>query len=461
MSISASLGIGSGIDINSLVTQLVKADGQPAINALDRQQSTASSRLSALGQLKSALSDFQTAVKKLNEPGTFKSQQAVSSNETLATAKTSLGAVSGSYAIEVMQLAKPQKSVTTTEFSDLNAAVGEGSLDFTVGTKTPFSVTIDSTNNTLAGIRDAINSATDNNGVSASIINVDKAGGGGTISKLVLSAKEPGTANSFTVSGTESGGAGLSQLFTPQLTELNAGLDAIIKVDGQTATRSTNSISDVIPGVTIALKSAPTVSTPFKLDISVDTKAITDASTGFVDAYNKLQTVMKNLGKYDSTTKMGGALVGDSTLRSIQAQIRLATGSSVSSATSGTNSLAMIGINIDRNGVMVLDSTQFNSTLNSNLSALSEVFTSSDGVTNRLNTALTQNLQSGGLFDGQTTSLNNRLKSITDNRVKVQLRLDTLQKTLLKQFTAMDSAVGKFKSTGTYLTQQFTKTTTA
>ncbi|MEQ1635802.1 MAG: flagellar filament capping protein FliD [Methylococcales bacterium] len=456
MAISASLGVGSGIDINGLVKQLVTADGQPAFNALDRQESTAKARLSALGKLKSALSDFQTAAKKLNMPATFKTQQATSSNETLATAKASLGAVSGSYAVEVIQLAKPQKSVTVAEFTDLNAAVGEGTLDFTVGTKTPFSVTINATNNTLAGIRDAINSSTANNGVSASIINVDKAGGG-TISKLVLSAKEPGTANSFVVAGTASGGAGngLSQLFTPQLNQLNAGLDAIIKVDGQTATRSTNSLSDVIPGVTLDLKSAPAVATPFDVNIALDTKSITEVTTGFVDAYNKLQTVMKDLGKYDPATKAAGALVGDSTLRNVQAQIRQATGSPVTSATSTTNTLSMIGINIDRTGVMSLDSTKFEKIMNTNLSALNEIFTSTDGVAIRLNNTLTQSLQSGGTLDGQTTALNSRMKSITDGRDRVQRRLDNLEKTLLKQFTSMDSAVGKFKATGTYLTQRF------
>jgi flagellar hook-associated protein 2 len=452
MAISASLGVGSGIDINGLVKQLVKADGQPAFNALDRQESSTKSRLSALGKLKSALSDFQSAVQKLNNGSTFKTQQASSSNETLATATAGVGAVSGRYSLEVIQLAKAQKSISAAGLADLNAPVGEGSLNFTVGSSESFSVTIDSTNNTLAGLRDAINSAADNKGVTASIINVDAADGS-TVSKLVLSAQKPGTANNFTVSGD---GASLLQ----SAEQLTAGSDAIIKVDGQTATRSTNSISDVIPGVTLDLKSVPSVTTPpvataFDVNVTLDTKSITEASNGFVEAYNKLQSVMKELGKYDPATKAAGALVGDSTLRSIQSQIRQASASPVTSAGSGANSLAMIGINIDRTGVMSLDSTKFNGVMNTNLSALSKVFSSTEGVAARLNKSLTQNLQAGGILDGQTTSLNDRMKTIGDNRDKVQLRLDNLEKSLSKQFTAMDTVVGKFKSTGTYLSQQF------
>ncbi|NOT85656.1 MAG: flagellar filament capping protein FliD [Methylococcaceae bacterium] len=458
MAISAAQGVGSGMDINGLVKSLVQADGQPAMNALNTKESATKSRLSALGKFKSALSDFQTAVTKLNTGAgaAFKSQIATSTNETLATVKAGLGAVSGNYSLEVVQLAKPQKSVSTASFTDLNAAVGEGTLTFAVGAKTPFSITVGPANNTLAGVRDAINAATTNNGVSASIINVDN-GSGGTISKLVLAAKDPGSANSFTVSGTATGGAGagLQQLFTPGLTQLNAAQDAIIKVDGQTATRSTNSLSDVIPGVTLDLKSVPAVATPFNVNIALDTKSITDAGTGFVDAYNKLQTVMKDLGKFDPVTKAAGPLAGDSTLRAVQSQVRQISSAVVASATTNVNSLATIGIGIDRNGVMSLDSTKFTGVMNTNLNALSQVFTATDGVATKLGTTLTTYLQPSGTFQGQTGTLNDRMKQITVSREKVQMRLDTLEKSLLKQFQAMDSIVGKFKSTGNFLAQKF------
>lgn len=446
MSIAAASGVGSGVDINGLVSQLVQADGQPAMNALNTKETAAKTRLSALGTFKSALAEFQTAVKKLSDGSAFKTQQATSGNETLATVKAGLGAVSGSYAIEVVQLAAPQKNIGSIGFASINAPVAAGSLDFTVNGKTPFSIAI-ATGDTLANVRDKVNASTANNGVAASIINVDD-GSGGTFSKLVLSAKAPGSANSFTVSGSGAGVLGVG-------TATTAAKDAQIKVDGQIASRSTNTLTDVIPGLTLDLKSAPTTATPFNIDVALDTKSIKDAGQGFVDSYNKLQTVMKDLGKYDAATKKAGALNGDATLREIQTQIRSAVSSVVGSASSSTNSLALIGMSIDKVGVMSLDSTKFNNVMNSNLNALSEVFSATDGVAARLDAKLSVKLQSGGVFDKQTENLNSNLKAITKNRENVQYRLDKLQATLLKQFQAMDNTVGKFKNTGSFLSSKF------
>ncbi len=464
MAISSATGLGSGIDINNLVSQLVTAEGQPAFDALKRQESSVQARLSALGTLKGALSDFQTAVSKFKSGDIFNTLTATSANESLATVTTSAGAVSGSYSLEVMQLASAQKLISGgAGFSGLNAVVGSGTLNISSGSNS-FSLTIDATNNTLSGIRDAINGATGNTGVNASIINVDD-GAGGTVSKLILSSRQPGSANEIAVTAVDSDGnnsdmSGLSQLVydpngsgTVNMVQQTAAQDAIIKVDGQTATRSSNSLTDVVPGLSIDLKAAQ-VGTVFNVNVALDEKAVTSSATEFVAAYNKLNSVMKNLGRFNADSKNVGALLGDSTLRRVQNQIRQATSGVVSSATSDINSLGMAGIEIDRYGVMSLDSSKFNDIIKGNLSALNEVFSSSDGVATRLDSSLTENLQSGGAFDTQTTSLNDRLRSISDKRAQVQLRLDNVQKVLKKQFLAMDLAVGQFQSTGAYLAQQ-------
>jgi len=461
MAIASSLGIGSGIDINTIVKQLVAADGKPAFDAINRKTNSANARLSALGRLKSSLADFKIATGKLNDVGSFSTHKVVSQDKTLLTATSGLGAAAGSYSLEVQQLAEAQK-LTSKGYTGYSAAVGSGTLTLSVAGNA-FSITLDSTNNTLQGVRNEINKAANNSGVNASIINVDN-GTGGTVSKLVLTANKTGSANAITVTATENPAVpGLASLvYDPagsgvaNLTQQRAAKDAKILVDGQMATRSTNDISDVIQGVTLNLKKAA-IGTTFNVDVTLDEKSITTVADGFVKAYNGLMSIVKDLGKYDPANKTAGALMGDSTLRSVQAQIRRAVGDQVSSATSSYNSLAMIGIAIDKSGTMSLDSTKFSTALKDNLSAVSDVFSSSNGVAARLGTRLNQYLQSGGTFDLQTKSLSNQISSYSDERAKVQLRLDNLQAGLKKQFIAMDVAVGQFRSTGSYLAAQLAK----
>lgn len=463
MSISSSTGLGSGMDLNGIVTQLVTAEGQPQFNAITKQETAAQSRLSGLGTLKSALSTFQTTVQKLKDGSAFKATQAVSSNESVLKVTTGVGSVAGTHSVKVTQLAKAQQSVTATEYTNSAAAVADvgGTLDFTFptgSTKTAFSITVDSTNNTLARIRDAINSSASNNGITASIINVDSTvTPGTTVSKLVFTAKDSGSINGFTLT-TTGGDAGLDKLNTATSANYSttSAADAIISIDGQTATRSTNSMTDVIQGVTLDLQSlqSPT-DTAVNVNVSLDSTAINKTITDFVSGYNTFRTATSNLSKQGSSSGSNGTLVGDSTLLSITSKLRQDTTNTVSSATSSYNSLAMIGISIDKDGVMSLDSTKLNSALSANLSSVSDVFSSSDGVATRLNSRLTGYLQSGGSLDTQQTSLGKQLKSLTTKRADVQLRLDNLQKGLQKQFIAMDLAVGQLKSTASFLTQRF------
>ncbi len=460
MAITSNLGVGSGIDINGLVDQLVKADGQPAFASIQRRESAVNERISALGRLKGALSDFQTATGKLNELGTFDKHTASSSDEGIVKATAGLNAAAGNYQIEVQQLAQAHKLISNG-YTDGAAVVGSGTLAITAGGSS-FNVTIDSSNHTLAGIRDAINQATDNTGVNASIINVDD-GTGGTVSKLVLTASKTGIANAISVAVTENAAdPGLSALAygagagATALTQVNAAQDAKIAVDGQTATRSTNNFSDVIQGVTLDLKKAQP-GTLVDVNVVLDEGSIKDVTDGFVKAYNGLMGIVKDLGKFDSNSKAAGALQGDYLLREVKQQIRGSVTEVVSSAAGAYNSLAMIGISVDKDGVMAKDSAAFSKALKQNVHAVSDVFSSSNGVAARLSGRLDQYLQSGGMLDTQTTSLNKQLRRLSDEKDNVQLRLDNYRKTLMKQFIAMDVAVGQFQSKGAYLAQQLAK----
>jgi flagellar hook-associated protein 2 len=455
MAISSSLGIGSGMDINGIVSQLVSAEGQPQLNAITRQETAAKAMVSGLGSLKSALSTFQTAVQKLNDINLFKTTKATSGNESIVKISTSAGSIAGSHVMQVTQLAKAQSSIATAEFTGVTEVVGSGTMTFSVGTKTPFSITIDAGNNTLAGIRDAINGAAGNNGVTASIINVNNATNTGTISKLVLTAKDTGLANGFSVAVT--GDAGLSRLDTSVPANFTgvAAADAKILMDGEAATRSSNVITDVLPGVTLNLQSAAALNTDVNVDISLDNQAIKQTVTDFVTAYNAMFDTADSLGKFAGTSGgSNGVLLGDSTLRIIKNDLRQLASGPVTSASSSYNTLKTIGIDINKDGVMTLDGAKLDQALAANLSSVSDVFSSTDGVATRLKAKVAQYLQTGGPLDTRQTSLNKQLKALSDKRSTVQLRLDNVQKSLLKQFIAMDKAVGLFQSTGAFLTNQ-------
>ncbi|MFU8788422.1 MAG: flagellar filament capping protein FliD [Methylobacter sp.] len=452
MAISSAFGIGSGMDINGIVSQLVAVEGQPQFSAISRQETAAKAQVSGLGSLKSALSTFQTAVRKLNDVNLFKTHQATSGNESILKVTAGAGSVAGSHTLKVLGLAKAQKSVAEAEFTNASEVVGSGTMTFSVGSKTPFSLTIDSSNNTLAGIRDAINGATDNNGVTASIINV------GTsdvpVSKLVLTSKDTGLANGFSVS--VAGDAGLSRLdsSTPANYSGQAAVDASILVDGQAVTRSSNTISDVLQGVTLNLQSVA-ADTEVNIDIKLDNEAIKKTITDFVAAYNSMASTTASLGKFaGSDGGKSGALLGDSTLRNIRNDLRQQTSLPVSSASSAFNTLKSIGIDINKDGVMSMDGSALDKALATNLSSVSDVFSSSDGVASRLNSKVMQYLQTGGALDTRQTSLNKQLKALGEKRDSVQLRLDNVQKSLMKQFIAMDIAVGRFQSTGSFLSNQ-------
>lgn len=463
--IVSSTGVGSGIDIQNIVTQLAKAEAQPALNAISRKTSAANALLSGLGTLKSALSDFSKIVAKFKDGNLFKAFKTTSSDESVLKATAAAGAVAGSYAVEVVQLAKAQKSVSGLEFANSSALVGSGTLTFEAASGSTFDVTTDSAT-TLEGLRDAINRASGNDFVAASIVNVDHVStgpddpdNGKTISKLVLTAKNAGTANGFTVSGSDDDGnnadaSGISAFFSGSLQSLTAPLDAIIKVDGQTATRSSNNISDVLPGVTLDLQKS-NVGETVTVQISLDEEAIKKTVQEFVDGYNKLASTTKSLGKYGGATDGSGSgngpLIGDSTLRLISNQIRQVATGKVSSASGDINSLALIGISVNREGVMSLDNGKLSEVLKSDLQAVSDVFSAADGVATRMDDRLKLFLQSGGSLDTRQNSLKKQISTLSSQKIGIEERQASYQAMLLKQFTAMDVTVGTLNTTSSFL----------
>ncbi len=440
-----SSGIGSGLDIDGLVTQLIQAEGAAPKLRLDRKEATLQADLSAFGQLKSALSDFKSALSGLNNESTFKARSSVSSNNELFTASASFIAVEGSYKIEVLGLVQAEK-VRSNSFAT-DETIGTGTLDISVGTST-FQITVDGDNNTLGGIKDAINNAADNTGVTASIANVD----GGP--QLILTSNQAGAANSITVAAVDDNtgdGFDLTRLDSANLTVLDPAQDASFNLDGQLVTRGTNSISDVLTGVTIDLKKAE-VGTEETLTISLDKSGVRSKVEKVVSAFNSLSDIMKSLAKYDPETQTAAVLQGDPVLRGIDISLRRILSDPQQELEYG--SLAALGIKTDELGQMKVDSSKFDAIVNEDFTAISKLFVGDEGLVNRLNKALSSYLDSNGTLDNKTDSIKSGIDRVAEDRSRLSDRLLVIEKRMRAQFNAMDTLLGQLQGTGDFLSQQ-------
>lgn len=452
-----STGIGSGIDVSGIVRDLVSAEAQPARNRLDRREAETQATISAFGALKSVLNEFKGSLSGLTDLDAFQARKATSSDSSIFSASADSSAVAGSYQVKVEQLAQEQK-LRSGDFTGSDAVVGTGTLTLDVGGNS-FDITVDSSNNTLAGIRDAINASPDNTGVTATTVNVDDVNGD-PVTRLVLTANDPGTANAITVStvdddGNENDVMGLSRLSstTGETVELQAALDAKILVDGQTVTRSSNSIDDVIDGVTLDLKKADELST-YNLDVALNTGAVKSKVNSFVESYNELVGTTNQLQSYDPDSGKAGPLQGDATLRMVMNQVRREIGGSVEGAEGMFQTLATIGIQTQRDGTLAIDDARLSDALEQDFEGVGELFASENGYASKLDNLLDGYVGFNGILSSRTDSLNNRLDDIGDQREQLGRRLQSLESRLLDQFNAMDALVGQLNSTGNYLSQQ-------
>jgi len=382
----SSAGIGSGLDVNSIVTSLMAVEQKP-LTAVTTQKTDYQSKVSAYGTLKSSLSTFQTAINALSTPSKFNAQTVTSANTSVFTATANGSAALGDYSVTVSQLAKSQK-LATVGFANTSDTVSTGTLiidfgtytadplatppathKFTAGTKSTVNITIDSSNNTLAGVRDAINAA--NASVSATIIN------NGTNNQLVLTSKDTGEVNNMRISGIPELAYDLSTGVS-NMSQTQVAKNALLNVDGIDVVKSSNSITDVISGVTLNLLA--TNASSVNLGVASNQDTVKASVTAFVDAYNKLDTTLRSLTKYDSTGKSSGALLGDATARTVISQIKSVMTKTINSGGAIT-SLTQIGVGFQRDGQLALDSTKLTAALTSNFNDIATLFTKSGKAT--------------------------------------------------------------------------------
>ena len=465
----------TALDVPSLVSQLMAVERQP-IDKLNTKITSYETKISSFGTLSSLVSSFQTAAKSLNTG--LQKLAATPSDPGVLSATAGSTAVPGSYAVNVSQLAQSQNLVAAGQASS-TAAIGNGTattVTFDLGTISggtltngvysgaaftsngsgTASITIDGSNNTLEGIRDAINAAA--LGVTATIVN----DGSGTPYRLALTSTSSGVSNSIKITTSGGDGAidsllGYDPAGTQHLTQTLAAQNAKLTVNGIAITSASNTVSEAIQGVTLTLKNI--TATPTSLAVARDTTAIETAASGFVDAYNALASQIKSRSAYGTNGTGAGSLAGDGTLRLMQDQLR---GIFNTPASGGTlTSLAQVGIAFQKDGSLALDSSKLDSAIATNFSDVTNLFSSSTGYATRLEAWAKSALAAGGLIDTRTQSLNRYVKDRNEEIDRLENRMTALQKKYTTEYTNLNLLLSSMNSTSTFLTQQLASVTSS
>ncbi len=448
----SSLGVGSGLDVSSIITQLMAIEQKPLTN-LQTAAKSIQTQISEVGKIKSALSTFKDAATKLASSDFWKTTTGTSTSSAVSIA-TDSGASAANYSVQVNSLAKAQ-TIAAPAVASSSTTLGSGTLTIqsAASGSLPVSITIENTD-TLAGIRDKINAS--GSGVTATILN------DGTGARLIMRSNDTGLTNAFTttVSGTGldgltydagsgTGGATLSQ----------AAADASATINNLPVTSSSNTLTDVLDGVTLTLN-AETLD-PVNVTVAADTDTIKSKINEFATAYSALAALIKTDTKYDSSTKTAGVLQGDSSIVGVQNQLRSLFGST-SGASSVYTRLSDIGLEIQQDGSVSVNSTKLDKAL-ANLPEITKLFSNSnltdatqDGFAKRFRVLSGAMLGIDGIMTSRSQALSDKLDRNQDAQDRMQTRLDQTQARLEKQYSALDTQMASLNSLSTYVTQQIT-----
>ncbi len=455
----SSAGVGSGLDVNSIITQLMAIEQKP-LNTLQTKASTIQTTVSEYGKIKSAMSTLNDASVKLASAATWAQTVGATSDATSVTASTS-GATAGTYAVEVQKLASVQ-TVASGVLASADATPGAGTLHIELGTwgagqtsftpktgATALDITIEATD-TLTAVRDKINAA--GAGVTAMIM-TDANG-----SRLLMRSTATGAENGFRTSGV----AALA--FDPSagasaMTQTQAASNAEATVNGLAVVSKSNTLTNIVDGLTLNLQSVTTK--PTSVTVSSDTTSLKTAVTAFATAYSAVMSLIAKDTKYDATTKTGGVLQGDSAVSALQRQLRTIAGGSTAASTS-FGFLSDVGLQLQQDGSMKVDDTKLTNAL-SNLPELKKLFSNSsttdptvDGLAKRFRVATDSILGIDGTLTTRTAGLTAALQRNQKDQDTMNIRLAAVEKRMRAQYTALDATMAQLNSTSQYLTQQIT-----
>ncbi|MCL2645210.1 MAG: flagellar filament capping protein FliD [Betaproteobacteria bacterium] len=431
MATITSLGVGSGLNLEGLVSDLMKIERRP-LNILQQQVTSFNSKISAMGTLASKLSALQTAAKNLKPDvlqsaldkfGTFKGSVG---NESVASITVGSGAHSGSYSLEVTQLAQAQKSYFSADNFNGNVPI---EFSFADSSK---NFEVSPASNSLTAIANAINQA--DKGVTATVVN------GKDGQQLILTGKE-GAENAFTV-----GGAGVTGTYdTRQVAQ-----DAKLKIDGIEVNSSSNTVKDAVTGVTVQLKEIGSTTMTVTSD---HTEKLKKGLEDFVKAFNDVVTTLKSLGSYDPETKAAGALNGNRILRDAQSTLRglVSEQSSIVDKDGGSMMLSKLGITFQKDGTLAIDNAKLTAAVNDD-PALVANFTAEIG--SRFNTGLDKLSGAGGMVQSVTDSLRSSVRGLEKRQEAMETRLKAVEERYRKQFSALDTLISSMNKTSNFLAQQ-------
>lgn len=471
MATISSAGIGSGLDIESLVSKLVAAERTP-ITQLTSRTDSLKTELSTYGKVQSALSTLRDAASKLTTPAAWGGTLASSSDTTAVSVTAGTGAAIGSASVQVDKLAQGQTLVSGTPFASATTTVGQGSLTITLGTwatdgadpptytgftdkagATPVTINIGSGQDTLSGIRDAINAA--GAGVTASIVN-DASG-----ARLTLRSTATGETNGFRIDAS----GGVTDLgYDPRvgvtsLIQTLPAQNARALINGIEISSESNTLKEAIDGLNITLLKTTTI--PASVAVSQDKDSIKKLITDFTTAYNAVNALLREQTKYDSASKTAGALQGDSTAIGLQNQLRSIMGGSTSLAGSSLSRLAQIGLEAGSDGNLKTTDAKLTTAL-SDLESLKNLFmgldsggvSSNDGFAQRIRGYIDGALSTDGRVSSRQAGIQ---KQIDNNNKRSDELADHVAQTearLRARYSALDTQMSKLNGLSSYVTQQ-------
>jgi len=436
-----TIGTAGKLDVMTMVAQLVAADRAQPEARIARGERQVNSQISAIGTLRGAFSALGTALDALGSGDSVQARKAILPPDASFSATASAGAATGRYQVEVLALATAQKLSSGAFAAD--APVGTGTLSISAG-ETTIEVTIDGSNNTLAGIRDAINAAAGGKLVSASIVTGDDG------PHLVLNAVETGSSGALKIAAS-GGDGGLSALtWDPEgpsgMSQLLAAGDARVRIDGIERTSSSNTLSDLIDKVSLTFTKAEP-GTVRELRIEGDPSAQRNAVKGFVSAYNAALGAIGQVTAYNIEARTAAALNGDAMVRNTTRDLRNILGDNVTD-------LKALGIQINKDGTLKFDEAEFDKGLAATPDAAARLFSGGDGLVGRLGGVVDRLVDTDGLLDGRSKSLNERSKALASQRDALDFRMSQAEARYRTQFTALDVLLTSLQTSSDFLTQQ-------
>lgn len=473
MSIS-SPGIGSGLDVQGIVSKLVALEKRP-LGQLQTAAAGLNARVSAYGQLKSQIANLQDQAAKLASGSTWGAMSVSSSNATAVSGVATDKAVATAFSVEVSQLARAQS--TGSSLFTTGSAVGTGTLKvqlggwgkdgddkdaFTAGAGAEVSIDITAADDTLTKVAAKINGA--KAGVTATVLR------DGSGERLLMRSSETGVAQGFRIQATEDAGApGLARLaFDPQDSAATGAMaltqgakNTLATINGVPVASKNNTLTDAVEGLTLTVAQTTEVGKPVEIGIKSDTAGSRSAIKNFVESYNALSNAMGSMTSYDAKTKTAGTLQGDSTAVNLQSALRRLVGGmgALGVESSGFGRLSDVGVQFQADGTLKIDDTKLDAALKKpealkNFFSANPEGTASDGMAVRIKEFAAGMLGADGMFATKTKSLEGSVKRNATDQQKVTDSAARTEARLLAQYARLDATMGKLDALNSYVSQQ-------